>query len=223
MKRALTPILGLLTSCLFALGCADGGVGGTGIGASATLQGNVEDVVANGAAAGSSGVWVAVQGTDVSDVTDRDGNFFLTGPIAGDRVLEFRERASEPLIQMNVTVLSGAVTTLKDVHFIRSSLRAAAEETLVNNVQLVVEQSATCSGSSGSLTAHPTSQADWTLTVLIDPETVIRRVSGSSSTPITCGDLTTGSEINVRGLLTDPREIQATSINRTKSGRPLQR
>jgi hypothetical protein len=209
--------------------CEDGGVGGTGItgNASATLQGNIQDISASGSlisedsgkAAAFGGIWVGVQGTGVSDITADDGSFVLVGQIAGDRVVEFRQPDSEQVNTLNVTVLGEAVTTLKDLRIIQG--RVVADAIQVNNVRLILDADADCTPDGGSLVAHLVAQNDVMVTVLISADTDIERVSETSSTPITCSDLTAGSEVKVQGVLVSPREIQAGGINRIKSGRPL--
>jgi len=225
MNRTLAQCRSIVLSFLIALGCgcSDGGVGGSGISGSATIQGNVEDITAGGSTAmalgggaGFAGVWVGVQGTDVSDVTGDDGSFVLVGAIAGDRVLEFRDsRLSEPST-LNVTVLDGSITSLKDVRI--RGVRAAADEVRVNNVEMILDSDADCTADGGSVDAHGTGPNGWTVTVLLQSDTLIQRVSASGAVPIACADLTRGSQVNVRGVLTAPREITADVINRTKSG-----
>ncbi|MBI4515024.1 MAG: hypothetical protein HY699_04310 [Deltaproteobacteria bacterium] len=233
MKRLLLLLVSVLPCvvCGLALGgCADGGVGGTGISGSATVQGNIQDIVVSGSAAeaddglgaGFGGVWVSVQGTEVSDVTASDGSFVLIGPIAGDRVIEFQDSGSQQPSTLNVTVLNGAVTTLKDVRIFKNRLSVSVDEVRVNGVELKLDADAECGAAGdGSFRAHLTNQEGWSLTVVIEPDTVIQRVSSASPTPIplSCADLTQGAEANVRGVLAEPREIRASAINRTKSGR----
>jgi hypothetical protein len=224
MNRAAARWGGIVLSLSLALagGCADGGVGGSGISGSATIQGNIEDIAVNGNAAPAAGgaagfarVWVGVQGTDVSDVTAEDGSFVLVGPIAGDRVLEFRDSRLREPSTLNVTVLDGSVTRLKDVRI--RGLRAVVDEVRVDNAQLALADDADCRPDGGALEAHEIGTTAIHLTVLIRPDTLIERSAGGA---LECSDLTRGSEIKVRGVLNSPREIIADVINRTKSGPP---
>jgi hypothetical protein len=212
-----------LAACCHVLGCADGGVGGSGISGSATVQGNIQDIVVGGTSAGDAGqasgfggVWVGIQGTDVADTTAADGSFLLVGPIAGDRVLEFRSATAAPST-LNLTVLDGAITTLHDLHIIRG--RVTPDEVRVNNVELRLDDDSECAAEGGTFQGHLTSHPDWTLTVVIQPDTVIER-SPMAESPLTCSDLTTGADVNIRGVLTAPREITAIAVKRTKCGRP---
>jgi hypothetical protein len=214
-----------LAACVHVSGCADGGVGGSGISGSATVQGNIQDIVVGGTSAGDAGqasafggVWVGIQGTDVADTTAADGSFLLVGAIAGDRVLEFRPADATAPSTLNLTVLDGAITTLHDLHIIRG--RVTPDEVRVNNVELQLDDDSECSAEGGTFQAHLTSHSNWTLTVVIQPDTVIQRVSGTSQTQLACSDLTTGADVNIRGVLATPREITAMAINRTKCGRP---
>ncbi|MBI1813617.1 MAG: hypothetical protein HYR72_01430 [Deltaproteobacteria bacterium] len=221
----LTLLLIGLAACCHVLGCADGGVGGSGISGSATVQGNIQDIVVGGTSAGDAGqasgfggVWVGIQGTDVADTTAADGSFLLVGPIAGDRVLEFRAPDTTAPSTLNLTVLDGAITTLRDLHIIRG--RVTSDEVRVTNVELQLDDDSECSEEGGTFQAHLTSHGNWTLAVVIQSDTEIHRVSGTSQTPLACSDLTTGADVNIRGVLTAPREITAMVVNRTKCGRP---
>lgn len=122
-QRSLFGILlGFCLTPLLLHGCADGGVGGTGI--SSVVQGNVVNLtipegLKTTAAAGGGGSIAGVRVTvlenaEISDVTDSDGTFMLEGVFPELATIEFR-RGTDPPKQTRIFVMAESSINMVDV------------------------------------------------------------------------------------------------------------
>jgi hypothetical protein len=169
--------LGLL---LLALGCADGGVGGTGI---STIQGNV--------VGGGEGIVVREIVTGAQGETDETGSFRFEGPIAGETTIQFFPQNDSTPKTTELFVPSRSEVTLSNVRFTNGTAEA---ERIEVNVRGFLASDASCDQGVGSFEFRD--EDGLVFLVLVNPETDITR-------DLSCEDLLTGFQIRLIGTEKD--------------------
>lgn len=211
-RAALLPMILALASC-----SSEGSSRGSGI--STLVQGNVVSVQAAPAKAlpgggrlaalseavqiepvaraqtDVEGIRVVIEGTDVEDVTDANGNFSLPGGYEGDVKVVF-ELPSGDSAQIAVNAPAAGTLTLNDVHIdaANGEARAASQDVDFDGIITEVncrDLTLTLVSSSQSPQETDSYTVRLETSVLQDPQ----------GNPLTCGDLQAGEEASVRGVV----------------------
>jgi hypothetical protein len=179
------------------LGCGanEGGVVGSGISA-ATVSGNVVEVEGDLAAALAAAVpslRVSIEEAEgISDVTEEDGVFELTGEFAGPVTVRFESRTGRLLARLGIDVPAGSTVVLEDLE-IRPSLPGGARPREIRQRDLFGRVvSVGCRG--GGFVLDDDVSRPFRITLV--PETEIVRRDG---TPAVCEDLARGQVVLVEG------------------------
>lgn len=144
-------------------GCgADGGVGGTGI---STITGNVTLNAASHARVSTSveGITVGVRGTDAHTLTDRRGEFTLSGEFDGDIIVEFTE-LDGTRNQLPLAVHPSWTFSLRNVRFDRG---AATAERIDVDFEAIIAEDASCNDNGSNVLVSDREERN-TYVVLLD-------------------------------------------------------